>query len=206
MTGRKPHISAWCLIALAVLLTVGCLAVGVGTAYARYREEVDGDMGIQAKNTAKVYLWAGNDPEAEYVPGAGAWVEKEGNLELAFLVTNTDSTRKFPSGDQQFRLRLVGSPGAWVEDGENLLRLTYTVGETTETLQAQVTRILPDTPLYTQFGDGWLFTFPDETGAETRWTLEGGIRSTAAMQLVLENPQQTETSLLKLQLLGDFAP
>lgn len=202
MTGRKPNISAWCLAALAAVLAVGCLTEG--TAYARYREAVDGALGIEAKKPAQVYLWAGTDPEGEFTPGTGMWVENEGNRELAFLVTNTQSPDQLPQDTQQFRLRLMGSLPVWEEETEALLRLTYTQGEKTETVEARAQRILPDTPLYAQFGDGWLFTFPDETGEELCWTLEGGKRSTVAMQLVLENGDVSSTALLKVQVLGDM--
>lgn len=204
MTGRKPNISAWCLTALAAILAVGCLGLGIGTAYARYREASDGTLGVEAKKPAQVYLWAGTDPEGVYTPGTGVWVENEGNLELSFMVTNTQSEDRVPEDTQQFRVRLIGSLLAWEENSEGLLRLTYTHGEETETLEAQVQRILPDTPLHSQFGDGWIFTFPDENGEELCWTLEGGERSTVAMQLVLENGNVSTTSLLKLQVLGDM--
>lgn len=204
MTGRKPNISAWRLTALTAIVLVGCLLLTVGAAFARYREEVGGETGIQIKKPAQVYLWSGTDPEAEFVPGAAVWTEREGNQELMFLVTNTDDSDEIPTYSQEFRLRLVGSLDMWSEDTQAVLRLTYNQGEEAETIIATVRPIEKDTKLYAEYGEGWLFTFENNKEQELRWKLDGGKRSTMAMQLVLENSTLADPGLLTVQVLGEM--
>lgn len=204
MTGRKPNISAWRLTALTAIVLVGCLLLTVGAAFARYREEVGGETGIQIKKPAQVYLWSGTDPEAEFVPGAAVWTEREGNQELMFLVTNTDDSDEIPAYSQEFRLRLVGSLDMWSEDTQAVLRLTYNQGEEAETIIATVRPIEKDTKLYAEYGEGWLFTFENNKEQELRWKLDGGKRSTMAMQLVLENSTLADPGLLTVQVLGEM--
>lgn len=204
MTGRKPNISAWQLTALTAIVLVGCLLLTVGAAFARYREEAGGETGIQIKKSAQVYLWSGTDPEAEFIPGAAVWTEREGNRELMFLVTNTDDSDEIPAYSQEFRLRLIGSLDMWSEDTQAVLRLTYNQGEQAETVIATARPIEKDTKLYAEYGEGWLFTFENSKEQELCWKLDGGKRSTMAMQLVLENSTLADPGLLTVQVLGEM--
>lgn len=204
MTGRKTNISAWRLTALAAIVLAGCLLLTVGMAFARYREEAAGETGIRIKKPAQVYLWSGSDPEAEYVPGAAVWTEREGNQEMMFLVTNTDDSDEIPAYSQEFRLRLIGSLDMWSEDTQAVLRLTYNQGEQAETVIATARPISKDTKLYAEYGEGWLFTFENNNEQELTWKLDGKKRSTMVMQLVLENSALEDPGLLTVQVLGDM--
>lgn len=204
MTRRKSNISAWCLLALAAVLTAGCLAVSVGTAFARYREEVNGDVGLRVREPAQVYLWSGNDPTAEYTSGVGSWTDNNGTQELNFMVTNVGRDGEIPDADQEFYLRMVASLGAWDGESQPTVRLTWTQNEKSESVEATLTRIQKDTPLYEEYGEGWLVTFTDKKQKELLWSLKGDKRSTVSMQLALENGQPVDTSLFMLQVVGNM--
>lgn len=205
MTRRKSNISAWCVLALSVVLTVGCLAVSVGTAFARYREDVNGEVSLRVREPAQVYLWSGSDPSSEYTSGVGSWVENNGDRELNFMVTNVGSNGQIPDATQEFYLRMVASLGAWDGQSQLTVRLTWTREETSESVEATITRIEPDTPLYKNFGEGWLFTFRDKKDRELLWELEGDTRSTISMQLTMENGEPVDSSLFLLQVTGNMA-
>lgn len=202
MTGRKSNISAWCLLALAVL---GCLSLAVGVAYARYREDVGSTVEIGIRKNAQVYLVAGNDPE-KYVPGPVEWEDSGTAREMEFLISNTGPDNKIPEATQQCSLRLAASLDVW--DGESALsvKLTYTQDKKANVITGQISRIQPDTVLYKEFGDGWLITFPDSTDKEMEWKLEGNQRSTVAVHLTLETDRAIDCGMIQLLLEGRMLP
>lgn len=204
MNRRKSNISAWYLTGLTALLLAGCVMLSIPAAFARYREETTQDVALQVRNPARVYLWAGSDPAADYFPGTGSWYLRDGVPELSFMVTNTKDAQDIPKATQEYRVRLIASLGAWDGASEIKIRLTTLSEEHTDIYYAQAKPIRKDTPLYQQFGEGWYFTFLDEDGEEIRWTLEGGSRSTISMQLALEVAQITDTSLMQLQVIGEM--
>lgn len=202
MTGRKSNISAWCLLALAV---IGCLALAVGVAYARYREDVGSALEIGLRTNAQVYLVAGNDPE-KYVPGPVEWEDSGTAREMEFLISNTGADGLIPKATQQCTLRLAASLDVWDGVSELSVKLTYTQDGKAGMLTGQISRIQPDTVLYREFGDGWLITFPDRADKEQTWKLAGDQRSAVAVHLTLETDQAIDSGMIQLLLEGRQLP
>ena len=73
-------------------------------------------------------------------------------------------------------------------------------------IRGKATRILKDSPMFSVFGEGWVFTFPDEDGKEMTWLLEGGSLSTISCQILIDGIELTDPSLLQLTVTGYFAP
>ncbi len=197
MTGRKKYIAAWCLLALAA---IGCLSLAVGVTYARYREDVDGSLELGLRKNAQVYLISGKDPEI-YSPLAAQWQQQGESQILEFFVTNTGADAKAPEDTQEFTLRLAASLDVWDGVSEFAVNLVYTQSESADIIQGTVTRIPQDTVLYSQFGDGWLITFPKD-GTDMTWELKGGERSHISMQLELTSEQSVDGGLVQLLLEG----
>lgn len=208
---RKPNISQWYLLGLAAILVVGCLTVAVGTTFARYRDEITQLVSFQVRQFNKVYL--GSLEYSAYSGRGGTfvrsdetyWQEYGGDLMLNFAVGNGTSEEDFADADQKVQIRLIGSLGAWYPSGDMKLTLTVPLQSDptqSETLEATVIRISEESPLYETFGDGWMFCFLDEIGRERSWTLEGGKLSFISMDLIYENADLVDTSLLQLQVNG----
>lgn len=218
MNRRKLNMFLWSL-GLTVLLMAAALMGITGTSLARYRAEATEPISITPRPVRQIRLGqmvSDSNGEAFFVPDAqGSWEEAEGGFRLSFAVSNLIDAETIPAEDQQFFLRLVGTPGLW--DGAETVTIKLLIpSEETENLeepaepvqlyeefQASATRINPASPLYTVFGDGWVFTFPDETGNERSWTLDGGAVSVLEMTLTLEGAALTDPSLLQLQIIGE---
>lgn len=194
--------NSWCLLGLTALLLTACVLLATGTAFARYKESFTADVTLQPQLPSKVLLWAGSDPQTDYVPGAGSWSVVDGQQTMAFLVTNTGTDGQIPAMDQSFRLRLAAGMGAWDGKTALALRLTVTEKDVTHIYYATIHPIEADTPLHREFGDGWYFTFLDDKGKELSFSLEGGARSTIPLELALENAAFTDPALVKLQVIG----
>lgn len=204
MKQKKTHISL--LLGIAALLMAASVILATGTAFARYRENQNADVVLNAQKPGKVLLWAGNNPETDYVPGEGVWESVDGEQVLNFMVTNTGSDGVSAAYDQSFRVRLVASLGAWDGASDFKVRLTITEQELSHIYYATVKPIKKDTALYREFGEGWYFTFLDNKDRELYFDLAGQERSTIQMQLTMENPAPTDPSLLKLQIVGQPDP
>lgn len=72
--------------------------------------------------------------------------------------------------------------------------------------EAQAVYITKGSPMYTTFGEGWVFHFMDEEGEELHWTLEGGELSYIEMHLTMESSIPLDTSLLQLQIDSKYIP
>ncbi|MBE6967628.1 MAG: hypothetical protein E7444_04215 [Ruminococcaceae bacterium] len=210
MNRRKLHISQWCLLGLAAVLTVGGLLTAVGSTWARYRAETKETLLFSAREPKGIYLGqvrlAEDDKTRLFDDQAqGTWESVNGKAQLDFAVANGTLPSDVAEEDQQFRIRLVGSPGIW--EGAQTAEIQLMVPKKTDasqydTYEAAVTKIEPQSPMYDQFGDGWVFTFHDKLGDELTWNLVGGRFSCYEMRLVLENEMLTEASLLQLQVIG----
>lgn len=198
MTRRKSNIYAWCLLALAAIV---CVGMAVGVTYARYREDVGGNVQIGPRQNAQVYLLAGKDPE-NYTPEAAQWEASGTARMMQFLITNTGSDDVIPEADQTCTLRLAASLDVWDGVSPISIQLAYTKGANAQILQGQISRIEPDTVLHRQFGDGWLITFCDRWDREMLFRLEGGQRSWISMELLLETEQTIDEGMIQLLLEG----
>lgn len=202
---RKPHISRWYALGLAALLLTGCLLASAGVAWARYRSEEEKPFYFLVSEPASIYLGkmvstgeglpAAFDTTAEI-----GWETGDGQQMLNFAVSNGASASSFENRDQTFSIRLVSSLG--VSDGGEAptIKLSFTgEGGTAVEITATATRISAGTPLYTTFGDGWVYDF-QENGQELSWTLKGGTLSCVDMTVAIASDSAIDTSLVQLQI------
>ena len=208
MKQQKPNMTQWYLLGLAMLLSLGGLISAVGIGYARYRTESQASIYFAAKAPAPVWLGSLTEPAEDgtvsfVATGAGSWVTEENQSKLKFAVANGTSAADFANEDLRVRVRLIGSLGLW--NGEAPLNMRLSVPENedstkVEEILATAERILPESPLYDTFGDGWTFTFRDAAGKELSWILEGGDLSFIEMVLTQEGAGFIDTSLIQLQV------
>ena len=182
----KPH--ALALLGAAVLL-LACAAMLLGTAWARYRYRETTDMLFAPKPAPQVYLFA----DHAFTPLPETFGEAAEGKTLQFVVTNADSAEKFAAEDQYALVRLYGSLGLGA--GENLTA-ELTVDGVTYTAVPRPVDV--DSPVYTSFGEGWVYCFFDASGNEMRWLLEGDTFSAKQMQLRVTTREGLDTSLLRL--------
>lgn len=166
----------------------------------------------------------------------GEWTHgKEGQLQLDFVVANgvSDKEKEFEERDQQVCVRIASTRGLQLEQETIALKLMVPKPEDPEKEQtedetepptenpteepqldlesfdiyeAQAVYISKESPMYTTFGEGWVFRFMDEEGKELRWTLEGGELSYIQMHLTMESSIPVDTSLLQLQIDSKYIP
>ena len=195
MNPRKLHISPGLLMGIVALLVVGCLLMAVGVSFARYRDDLKGDIQIQPEQPAEVYL--GCVAEGTFVNQQSAWTEIDGKMQLSFAVSNGIAQDSFSQQDQQARLRIVASLGAWSESTTDTIYLTVDG----QTYTAVAERIPEGSALHTQFGDGWILRFQDAQGEEPVWTLPAEQWSYISMLMYFDAAAIPDTSLLQLQVI-----
>ena len=129
---------------LTAFLLLVALVLSVSVAYARYREELIGDFGIQAKPLEPVSFTK------------ETWTRTEDSLELAFSVGQVESG---------FRIYLAMSEG--FTDMEKVSVSLAIPNEAMTQLPATGEKIQPASGIYHLFGDGHVFRFLDvQTGQE----------------------------------------
>ena len=208
MNRKNKNIFRWSALGLSVLLMTTALLLATGTAWARYRAEIDMLLNFKAKKPVTVSVGQIDSETSEFtIPGELAWEMTEGQQKLRFAVANCEKADEFPKEDQRFQVRLVGGLGIWTGEAPAAITLTIHAdtadGEPT-VVEAQPVRIQEETLMYNTFGDGWIFCFLDEDGEELSWTLEGREFSCRQMDLtiVLEDGQQISPTRLQLQVTG----
>lgn len=123
---------------------IAAVLLSVGSAYARYHEELVGDQSFQVK------------PAEQMAFASEQWqTDEDGNRVLTFSMANTV---------ENGRVYLAVSQG--VTAPETLqVALTLPVEDGTEaeavTLRAKGQKITPETSLYSVFGPGYVFRFYD---------------------------------------------
>lgn len=216
MSRRKLNMFPWSAGLAAVLIVLGLMGA-VGVSYARYRINRSESIFYTPRQPEQIYLGQMIDQDngkAVFDPQkVGSWEAVEGKSQLTFAVANGTSGKSYTQQDQQVQIRLVGSLGIW--DGEktvNVLLRAPRKAKPDETepqfdeIRGKATRILKDSPMFSVFGEGWVFTFPDEDGKEMTWLLEGGSLSTISCQILIDGIELTDPSLLQLTVTGYFAP
>lgn len=196
MNPRKSHIPPGLLLGMAALLTVCCLVAAVGISYARYRTDAKQGILFQTNQSASVYL--GHVVEGSFLCEQSTWVKVEQQRQLSFAISNGQTPDAFAAADQQARVRLIASLGAWSEDRTE--PITLMVAGQTYTATAE--RIIAGTNLHATFGDGWVLRFVDERGNEPVWDLPGGSFSCTEMLLSVTAGAVPDTSLLQLQIIS----
>lgn len=206
MRQKKWNISRWSALGLSVLLLTACMLLASGTAWARYRAEIDKLLSFRTREPVAVHM-GHRDPETLEFTASDTleWVTEDGQQMLQFTVANGPDKEKFEEMNQSFRVRLVCSLGIWA--GENPIAITITQPdpEKTITYTAQPVRITQDSLMYHTFGDGWVCYFMDDRGEELTWHLEGGEFSCQdlCLSLVPEDGQEINAARLQVQIISD---
>ena len=186
----RAHRLAVPLILLALIL---CLALLVGTAWARYRYRETTDLLFTQKTASQVYLWGGIQSDGSFSAMPADFTTVENGQELSFLISNGQSRADFSQHTQQAQVRLFCSLG--LGDSGNLSAV-LTVDETD--YNAVAVKIDTGSPMYASFGEGWAYCFVDEDGNELLWELEGGQLSVTQMKLTIHAAPGLDPSALRL--------
>lgn len=213
MNRQKQNRTLALAAALLPILLLGCLIASTGGALARYRAEWKGQYYFTVRPPDQVVLGkmvTEGEGEATFDPSAqGVWETVDGRQQLEFTIANGTAPDAFAKENQRVSLRLIGSLGIW--DGSETFSVTLQLppeedADQPKMIKAAVTRIREGSPMYTTFGDGWVFDFFDEEEREVvSWLLEGGALNTVTLTLILEGATANEASLLQLQISGVYA-
>lgn len=154
------------------------------------------------------------------------WENVNGVIRMTPAVANGISETDFSARDQKLTLRLVGTIGLTTQQPEaedpEAAAATETAPEPEALaiylvlpgagengadlkLKAEQSQILPGTPLYTNMGEGWVFTFRTEDGEEPYWILSGGSFNYVTMTLIMEGTEATEDANLQLQVMAEVS-
>lgn len=197
MKQRKFHISPKLRLVMAALLVAGCLIAAVGISFARYRTEHGDGISFQVDQRGRLVL--GSAEEDVFTTNQTAWASTDSGKQLQFAVANGTSETDRTTVTQKVSIRVIGSLGAWNADSEQKMYLTVAG----EQFEAAVIPIVQGTALHTQFGDGWEFRFLDSDGKELTWELDGAQWNYLQMQLSVDTVSVLDTSLLRLQAIGE---
>ena len=197
------------------MLVLLCLMVSIGVTWARYRTEMDKSVYFQVRKPVAFYLGrieyaedeTQKDAEGKFVRSdEGEWErDEDGNLKLKFAVANGTSQTDYEKRDQQVSIRFIGSLGVQSGEAPITLTLTFPSEEDPEKpcqVKATAVRIDPESPMYTTYGDGWVFSF-QENGEELTWMLEGGELTYVEMDVTMD-AEVIDTSLLQLQVVTRY--
>lgn len=202
--GQAKFKTGWHRLGLAVILLMTGLFLVVGTAWARYQTNMDPEsIHYVPKSPSSVYLL-----KSITETGAGTsfntfentWVTSGGESTLDFYISNSEDGT-VPDESQRVTIRLIASSGVKITANTVLQLYLPAKGEI---WQGTVQPIAEETPLYTTFGPGWVFLFRDDDGKELNWTLEGGALSCFPAQLILQDAEIQEDSILQLQVSGEM--
>lgn len=219
MNRRKPNITLWYSLGLAVLLCVAFLVVATGTTLARYRAEREAEITFEVREPEQICLGTVRtvtEEEATEDLKAGTevfdastapvWENVENVPQITFAVANGTSATDYSQRDQKLQLRLIGTLGFWTGEGTANMYLLLPAEDGTDTvnkIQATVTPIPEGTVLHQTNGDGWIYTFQDVNKEELSWTLSGGELSYISLTVTMEGAVLSDPSLLQLQMVAD---
>ena len=232
MSKPKSNISRWYSLGLGALLVAGCLMLGIGTTFARYRTDAQTGILFEPRVPITVTLGRMNGENNEFDSTApiGWEMQPDGSMRMNLVVSTPEQQDK----PLDFRVRFLGSLHAWSgkPTDESTETTTATTDATTEETfpldmtpqatviltdgtrleddteqvwTAEVMRIPPNSALYHSFGEGWVFRFLDEEGEELTWTLENGQLSCVELNITISGDAFTGTSLLQLQVVAEHA-
>lgn len=196
---------------LAALVLLACLITAFGISFARYRADYSQSVNFLAQKPGQICLgtMATTDEPNRLVfdhQSVGSWEQVNDSLQLDLTVANGTSDQDYTRQDQSFTFQLVGGLGIW--DGTQVVDITLRVyrpepmQDQYDEYPATATQIQKGSPLYQTYGDGWVFSFPDEAGQERTWALEGTAFSTVDMTVILEGNELTQPSLLQPVVTG----
>lgn len=183
---------------LGTLLVIGCLVAAIGITFARYRTQWNGHMGFHAEQVGRLHL--GTVSGDTFSNTQAEWTQTQNGWQMDFAVANGLRADDHTALNQQVQLQLVASLGAWDADSEETITLTVEG----KTYTATASSIPQNSTLHTQFGDGWVFRFQDESGNAYTGQLPGGTFGYIPMQLSINSTAITDTGLFQLQAIAEI--
>ena len=179
------------LLCLALLLCMAALVIATGTTYARYRTDAEAEILFEVKTPSQIIIGTvltdaeGNE---EFDPnGIPGWKTEGNTATLEIAVSNGSSGNGIK--DQEIRFRLIGGLGLSVGEGTAEVTLKITEDGSEKIFYAEAEKILENTALHFEHGDGWVFTFFDENGKEFSRILEGGKTSYIKMSIIVDTTE-----------------
>ena len=179
------------LLCLALLLCMAALVIATGTTYARYRTDAEAEILFEVKTPSQIVIGTvltdaeGNE---EFDPsGILKWKTEGNTATLEIAVSNGSSGNSVK--DQEIRFRLIGGLGLSVGEGTAEVTLKITEDGSEKIFYSEAEKILENTALHFEHGDGWVFTFFDENGKEFSRILEGGKTSYIKMSIIVDTTE-----------------
>lgn len=179
------------LLCLALLLCMAALVIATGTTYARYRTDAEAEILFEVKTPSQIVIGTvltdaeGNE---EFDPnGILGWKTEGNTATLEIAVSNGSSGNGVK--DQEIKLRLIGGLGLSVGEGTAEVTLKITEDGSEKIFYAEAEKILENTALHFEHGDGWVFTFFEENGKEFSRILEGGKSSYIKMSIIVDTTE-----------------
>ena len=204
---KKLKTSFWHKPCLVLLLLAACIAVGVGSAWARYRTDIPGEASFEAREQATVKLWSLGEKD-ELMDEPAQWELVDGKKTLTFAVSNYKldgyGNKLYSEDSQGVKVRLLASLGLnYTENVALELVMPLEEGEEEEVFTATATAIAENSPYHSSFGPGWVFEFEDEFGEELFWLLEGGEPEYIVGQVRLSGADMNQAALVQLVIESD---
>ena len=179
------------LLCLALLLCMAALVIATGTTYARYRTDAEAEILFEVKTPSQIVIGTvltdaeGNEKfDPNGIPG---WKTEGNTATFEIAVSNGSSGNGVK--DQEIRFRLIGGLGFSVGEGTAEVTLKITEDGSEKIFYAEAEKILENTALHFEHGDGWVFTFFDENGKEFSRILEGGKTSYIKMSIIVDTTE-----------------
>lgn len=188
---RQKNSSLRHLLCLALLLCMAALVIATGTTYARYRTDAEAEILFEVKTPSQIVIGTvltdaeGNEEfDLNGIPG---WKTEGNTATFEIAVSNGSSGNGVK--DQEIRFRLIGGLGLSVGEGTAEVTLKITEDGSEKIFYAEAEKILENTALHFEHGDGWVFTFFDENGKEFSRILEGGKTSYIKMSIIVDTTE-----------------
>lgn len=215
---KHRKVNMFRLLGLSAILLLACVVTLVGVSYARYQVDTSETFALTPREPENIHLGIlereTEDAEGTFVPNAqGIWEleDDDDTLQLAFAVSNGTDSETFAESDQEFRVRLVASMGAWdgADTAKVVLRIPSIPSEADPEkpleIPGEAKRIREGSILYDTFGEGWVFSFYDPWNEEWRFDLNGGEWNSLELVLIVDEVGLADPTLLQLQITGYFA-
>lgn len=194
------------LIAITAVLLVLTAVGAVGVSYARYRYDQTETLTYIAGQPAQVYLGkmtvsANNKPLFDPT-AVGAWETVDGISKMEFTVANGTTTKRYTANDIVVSVRVTGGLGMGSAAAAPItLHIPQEEGEEL-TVVGQAERIMPDSPLFNVYGEGWVYRFLTPEGEELQLPLEGGKLNYVNLYITADPATLADPSLLRLTVSG----
>ena len=198
MNQREMNTSRWYRLLLAGLLVMLSVVLMAGTAFARYRTDLNrASLLLQTRPITYLYLLGPADGLGGYDPLPTSWNLNLDSRELDFSVTNGKTRQEYPDSDMTFQVSVF-----LTEETDRDFQL-FLRTEDDSLYQSRAEAIVPDSPLYDQVGPGWIYRFYDASGVEYAGLLEGGKHTACGLTLICQGDlEDAELALLQMQVVS----